>query len=119
MVQKLDIHGIHYKLDENLKKYITKKINKLEKYVSPEARESVHVEVYVNELKTSTGKQCECEVIFHLPKETLRVKDSTINMYAAVDIVEEKLKQSLKKIKDLHDMGKKERHALSRSHFQL
>lgn len=116
MVQKLDIHGVHFDLDENLKKYITRKINKLEKYISPDIRESIHVEVYVEETKTHREKQFECEVVWHLPKEVIRVREGTINMYAAVDIVEEKLKQALRKYKDLHHIGRKERHLLSRSH---
>jgi len=119
MVHKLEIHGVHFEVDDNLKKYVTKKINKLEKYVMPEIRDSLHVEVFMDEVKTHGDKQCECEVVFHLPKDTLRVKEGTMNMYAAVDIVEEKLKQALKKYKDLHDMARKERRLLSRTRSEV
>ena len=43
-----------------------------------------------------------CEAILHLPHETIMVKEATINMFAAVDIVEAKLKTQLKKYKDTH-----------------
>ena len=119
MVQKLDIHGVHTEIEDGLKKYITRKINKLEKYVAPKSRDSIHVEVYIEETRTHGDKQCECEVVFHLPKDNIRVREGTVNMYAAVDIVEEKLKQSLKRYKDLHDSGRKQRHLLSRSQQQV
>jgi len=119
MINKLEIHGIHYSVDENLQKYISRKINRLEKYVAVDARQSFHVEVFMQEIKARSGKQCECEIVVHLPKEILTVKDSTVNMYAAIDIVEEKLKQALKKYKNQHDNARKERHLLNRSHLEV
>jgi ribosomal subunit interface protein len=119
MIERLEIHGVHFTVDNNLKKYITKKVNKLEKYVTSEARESFRVEVFMEEVKSRGGKQCECEAVMHLPKEIIRVKDGTINMYAAIDIVEEKLRQALKRHKEQHDISKKERHLTSRSRSEV
>lgn len=113
MVHKLDIHGVHTTLDDGLKKYINKKINKLEKYVPPTFRQSLHVEVYIEESRTHGGKQCECEVVVHLPKEVIRIREGTVNTYAAVDIVEEKLKQALLRYKETHT-SKLQRHLSSR-----
>ncbi len=118
MVAKLDIHGVHFELDDNIKKYLTKKINRLERYVASENRASLHAEFYLKESKAKQGKLCECEAVLHLPKETIRIKETTINMYAAVDIVEEKLRQALKKYKDLHNRGRKVRHLLARVRFE-
>ncbi len=109
---KLDIHGVHVTVDESLKKYITKKINKLEKYVPMISRESFHVEVYLEEIKSREGKQCECEVVVYLPKEVIRIREGTMNMYAAVDIVEEKLNRALVRYKEIHSV--KLQHHLSR-----
>lgn len=119
MVEKMTINGVHYTVDDNLKKYITKKINRLEKYLIAEAKQSFRVEVFMEEVKTHSDKQCECEIVMHLPKEVFRVKDGTVNMYAAVDIVEEKLRQALKRYKDQHDVARKERHLLSRSSSEV
>ena len=119
MVYKLDIHGVHTDIDEGLKRYITKKINKLERYIPSRARESAHVEVYIEETKTHGDKQCECEVVYHLPKDIIRVREGTVNMYAAVDIVEAKLKQSLKRYKDMHNPGKKQRRLFNRSGLRV
>lgn len=119
MIEKLEIHGIHFTVDDNLKKYITKKVNKLEKYIIADAKESLRIEVFMEEVKTRNGKQCECEAVVHLPKEVIRIKDGTINMYAAIDIVEEKLRQALKRYKEQHNIGRRERHLLSRSNPEV
>jgi ribosome-associated translation inhibitor RaiA len=50
----------------------------------------------------------------HLPKDTLKVQETTMNMYAAVDIVEAKLKNQLKKYKDLHNSSRFRRHVIAR-----
>ncbi len=99
---KLEITGVHTELDTKIKKYVTTKINKLEKYMPRHARESAHAEVFLKEKKIRAKKECACEVVLHLPKETIRIEETTINMYAAVDIVEEKLKNQLKKYKETH-----------------
>lgn len=99
---KLEITGVHVDLDPKIKKYVRVKIDKLEKYLPKHARESAHAEVFLKERMIKAKKECACEVVLHLPKETLRIQETTINMYAAVDIVEAKLKNQLKKYKETH-----------------
>lgn len=102
MFTKMEVAGIHISLDEDLKKYVDKKIGRLDRFIPKHARESAHVEVKLREGKSKKNKQCTCEVILFLPNETITTKESTINMYAAIDIVETKLKNQLKKYKDKH-----------------
>lgn len=102
MIKKLEINGVHFDVDTKLKSYVTKKIGKLDRYIARHARESAHAEVFLKERNLKGKKDCACEVVLHLPKETINIKESTINMYAAVDIVEVKLKNQLKKYKDMH-----------------
>ena len=99
---KLEINGVHTELDAKIKKYVTTKITKLEKYLPKHARESAHAEVFLKEKKIKAKKECACEVVLHLPKGTIRIEETTMNMYAAVDIVEAKLKNQLKKYKETH-----------------
>lgn len=114
MVENISIKAIHFELDNNLEKYITKKINKLEKYVPSTSKKSFKAEIILQEEKAQTDNKCKCELLFYLPKETIIIKDSTMNMYAAIDIVEEKMKVSLCRYKELHDGSKKERHLIKR-----
>lgn len=102
MIRRVEISGIHTDVTKDLQKYITKKISRLDKYMSKASQESVHIEVKLKETKSKDNKKCTCEVVMHLPHENIAVHESTINMYAAIDIVEQKLKGQLKKYKDLH-----------------
>jgi putative sigma-54 modulation protein len=103
MFTKMEVAAIHTDLDEDLKKYINKKIGRMDRFVPKKARESAHVEIKLSETKPkSKQKQYTCEAVLFLPGETITTKETTINMYAAIDIVETKLKNQLKKYKDKH-----------------
>jgi ribosomal subunit interface protein len=74
----------------------------------------VHAEVKLKE-RNARGKQERiCEVIVHLPKEVITLTETTINIYAAIDIVEEKLKTRLRKYKQLHDAPRLRQRLLGR-----
>ncbi len=103
MIEKVEINSGHAHVDDDLRKYVNKKIGHLDKYLSKHAKVSAHAEVKLKESHAKDKKQCQCEVILHLPKDTLAVKESTINMYAAVDIVETKLKNQIRKYKETHE----------------
>lgn len=106
MIQKLEIQGVKMDVDAKLQAYVKKKIGRLDRFVSRHARESMHVQVFLKEQKKKSKKDNICEVIIKLPKETIAVKEATINMYAAVDIIETKLKNLLKKYKETHGHNK-------------
>ncbi len=102
MIKKLEISGVHTDIDEKLRKYTAKSVAKLERYIPRRARDSVRVEVKLSESKKQQNKKCTAEFIMYLPQETLTAKESTVNLFAAVDIVEAKLQGQLKKYKDTH-----------------
>lgn len=99
---KLAISSKKVTADAELLKYIDKKIGSLDKYLPKHATKSAHAELRLSETKAKDKKQCHVEVVLHLPGEVLTVKDSTMNMYAAIDIVEAKLKNQIVKYKDQH-----------------
>lgn len=102
MIQRLEISGVHMEVGDDLRKYIAKKIGKLDRFAPKASRESMHTEVRLKEARAKGKKECICEVVMHLPHETLTVKEGTVNMFAAVDIAETRLHHQLKKYKDLH-----------------
>lgn len=118
MIQKLEISGVHTKVDDDLQKYIEKKLGRLDRYVSRHMRQSLHLEVKLKEGKSKDKNQCTCEAVVYLPQEVLKVQETTINMYAAVDIVEDKLRVQLKKYKALHANPTLRRRALARLKHQ-
>lgn len=115
MIEKLEISAQHTTLSPELKKYVTKKIGKLDRYVSRHARKSIHAEVRLKESRAKNKQQFTCGVVLYLPHEVLDASETTVNMFAAIDIVETKLKVQLKKYKDTHtDNGKLHRRLVRR-----
>ena len=102
MIQSIAITGVKYDLDETTKKYVTRKIGRLDRFLPRHARKSVSAEVILKEVNRNNGNKYEAEVILYVPEKKLSAKDSTVNMLAAVDIVESKVGAQLRKYKELH-----------------
>jgi putative sigma-54 modulation protein len=100
MITSIEITGLNnYSLDDITKKYVTKKIGRLDRYLPRHARASVTAEVKLKEVDRQHGNKYEAEVILNVPDRIITAKDTTINMLAAVDIVEAKLVAQLRKYK--------------------
>lgn len=114
MISKLELSAQHTDLTPELKKYVNKKIGRLDRYIPKHARKTAHAEVKLKENKSKDKSQFTCSVTLYLPGEVLEASDTTINMFAAIDIVETKLKQQLKKFKELHSEAKSYRQIFAR-----
>ena len=99
MIEAIDITGVKYELDDTTKKYVVKKIGRLDRYLPRHARKSASAEVKLKEVNRNHGNKYEAEVILNVPDKILTAKDSTVNVLAAVDIVEAKLVAQLRKYK--------------------
>jgi ribosomal subunit interface protein len=113
MLKKFEIQAIHFNIDDDLQKHVTKKIGGLDRYVLRRSRESAHAEVFLKENTAKGDSHYTCEVTFFLPHETIVVKESAKNIYTAVDMVENRIKQKLQTYKDKHD-GRLRRHLVAR-----
>jgi ribosomal subunit interface protein len=114
---RTEISGVHAPVDDKLKRYIRHKIGGLDRYVPRRARRSSHVEIRLKEVATkgdSTRNHCTCDVVLHVPHDVIAVSETTVNMYAAVDIVEEKLKHRLRKYKETHSPAKLRQRVINR-----
>jgi len=102
MIKHIDIAAAQkdYKVDKDLEKYIQKKIGRLDKHMKRKNRDTARADVKVKESTGKGGKKCSVEVNLYTPDFKLNAGESTINMYAAVDIVENKLQNQLKKHKE-------------------
>lgn len=99
-MSSVSITGEKYEIDDVTRRYVMKKLSRLEKYLPRHARKSASAEVKLRQINEAHGNKYEAEVIFHVPDKMLMAKDSTMNMLAAVDIVEAKLATQLHKYKD-------------------
>jgi putative sigma-54 modulation protein len=99
MIAAIDITGVKYELDDVTKKYVTKKIGRLDRYLPKHARKSATASVKIKQVNRDYGNKYEAEVILSVPDKVLTAKDSTVNALAALDIVEAKLVTQLRKYK--------------------
>lgn len=102
MIKHIDITAAqkNYRIDSDIAKYIQKKVGKLDRHLKRRDREGVRADVKLQESTGKGGKKCTAEVILHLPTVQLTAKESTMNMFAAIDIVEAKLQNQLKRHKE-------------------
>ena len=97
---KLKIDGVHFELDKATKRYVRRKLGRLDRYIPRPARQPAHGEVALIQNNSQPNQRFTCEVKMILPKETLVARESTVvSMHTAIDGVEEKLKSQLLKYK--------------------
>ena len=99
MIQNINITGLKYELTDTTKKYVEKKIGSLDKYLPKHAKKSVTADVKISQIDNPGGNKYEVEVILNVPDKVITAKDSTMNVLAAIDIVEAKLNGQLRKYK--------------------
>ncbi len=112
---EFEVSGRNCQLDDKLRDYVDEKLGGLEKYVPRIARDSLHGTVVLED--DPSGREDNryvCEAVLTLKGEQLVSREGTLNMYAAIDIVEAKLKAQLVKYKEKHAHGPQRAHMLGR-----
>jgi len=100
MITSIDITGIQYNVSDKTQKYVMEKVGKLDRFVPMHARKSMAADVKLRQVDQAHGNKYEAEVILQVPDKVITAKDTTLNMMAAIDIVEAKLVAQLRKYKD-------------------
>jgi putative sigma-54 modulation protein len=114
MLKKFEISGVHTEVNDQLRKYITKKLGKIDRYLPKPARASAHMEVRLKESRVDGKMLSTCDVTLRLPRGTITMKESNLNMYASVDIIQAKLKQQIERYKESRTDGKRQRRLFAR-----
>jgi len=113
MIASIDITGVKYNAGDQVQKYVMRKIAKLDRYLPRHARKSVTADVKLKQVNRDHGNKYEAEIIITVPDKRLTAKDSTVNMFAAIDIVEAKLINQMRKYKQASVTHVGNRRALS------
>lgn len=100
MINNIEITGVRFELNDQVKQYAAKKIGSLDKYLADNERDAAQAHVVLSEEDGQRNDRFSCDVKLEIPGDTLTAQEATINMYAAIDIVEEKLRSQLEKRKD-------------------
>lgn len=89
-----NIRGENIEVTPAIREYVEKKIAKLERYFT----ETPNANVNVN-LKVYNDKQAKVEVTIPMPQLVLRAEETHHDMYAAVDLITDKLERQIRKHK--------------------
>lgn len=114
MLKFSDITGVKYSVDDQTRKYVEKRLGRLDRYLPRHARKTAQIEVKLKQIDKSHGNKYEVDATLSIPEKTLRATDQAGNMLAAVDIVEAKLKGQIRRYRteSIPHLGK--RRVLSR-----
>lgn len=89
-----NIRGENIEVTPAIREYVEKKISKLERYFS----ETPDAKVNVN-LKTYNDKTSKVEVTIPMSQLLLRAEEDHMDMYAAIDLISDKLERQIRKHK--------------------
>lgn len=95
MISQIKVVGIAYEVDDATRKYATKRIGRLDHYLPRHARKSASVEIKLEQVNHNHGNKYQAEVLFSIPNSLITAKESTSNVFAAIDIVEAKIRKQL------------------------
>ena len=103
---KLEIVGRHFDVDDKVREYLSEKIASLDKYAPREHRDFTGQVILEEDASGREGNRFVCEVNLEPDGTTLHAKEGTVNIYAAIDICEAKLKAQLAKYKAKHSVDR-------------
>ena len=100
MIEKIDISGSNYKVEDAFRKYAIKRIGKLDRYLPKENKKDVVAKIVVSEVDRDHGNKYEISVAMDIPGgKVIAAKDECSNVYAGIDILEAKLMGQIRRYK--------------------
>ncbi|MDY0393229.1 ribosome hibernation-promoting factor, HPF/YfiA family [Virgibacillus halophilus] len=90
---KFNIRGENIEVTGSMRDYVEKKISKLERYFDAPLTSEVHVNLSVY------NDEQRIEVTIPMTNLLLRAEDQNLDMYAAIDLVVDKLERQIRKYK--------------------
>lgn len=103
-----NIRGENVEVTPAIREHVEKKIDKLERYFT----ESTNATAHVN-LKVYSDKQTKVEVTIPMKNLTLRAEERHNDMYAAVDLIIDKLERQIRKYKTRVNRKSREREGVA------
>ena len=101
MIEKIEVTGNNgYKVEDGFRKYVEKRIGKLDRYLPRGSKKDVVVKMIVTEIGKSKGDKYEISVAMDIPGgKVVAAKDGCSNVFAGVDLVEAKLTGQIRRYK--------------------
>ena len=100
MIEKIEISGDGTKTDEPFKKYVEKRLGKLDKYLPRRSKKDVVMKVSVAEVSKNKSEKYEISATMEITGgKVITAKDECSNIFAGVDLVEAKLTGQIRRYK--------------------
>ena len=100
MIEKIEMSGNGYKIDEPFKKYVEKRLGKLDRYLPRGSKKDVVMKVAVTEIGKNKREKYDISVTMEIPGgKVIAAKDECSNVFAGVDLVEAKLTGQIRRYK--------------------
>ncbi|MBQ3325818.1 ribosome-associated translation inhibitor RaiA [Candidatus Saccharibacteria bacterium] len=100
MIEKIEISGNKYKVEESFRKYAEKRIGKLDRYLPRGNKKDVIAKIVVTEVDKAHGNKYEISAAMEIPGgKVLAAKDESSNVFAGIDIIEAKLMGQIRRFK--------------------
>ena len=99
MIDKIEINGNSYKVEEPLRRYAKKRLSKLDRYLPRGFKKNVSIKVNVSEIGKKNEKY-EISAALDIPGgKMIAAKDECSNVFAGMDLVEAKLLGQIRRYK--------------------
>ncbi|MBR2710600.1 ribosome-associated translation inhibitor RaiA [Candidatus Saccharibacteria bacterium] len=100
MIEKIEITGNDFRVEEGFRKYTEKRIGKLDRYLPKGSKKDVVAKVIVSEIGKNKGDKYEISAAMEIPGgKVLAARDECSNVFAGVDLVEAKLTGQIRRYK--------------------
>ncbi len=100
MIEKIEITGNKYKVEDSFRKYVQKRIGKLDRYLPRGNKKDVIAKIVVTQIDKEHGNKYEISAAMEIPGgKVLATKDESFNVFAGVDIIEAKLLAQIRRFK--------------------
>ena len=100
MIEKIEISGKGYKIDEPFKKYVGKRLGKLDRYLPRGTKKDVVMKIIVTGVGKTKGEKYDIAATMDIPGgKVIAAKDECSNVFAGVDLVEAKLTGQIRRYK--------------------
>ncbi len=100
MINKIEVRGDGYKVEEPLKKYVEKRIGKLDRYLPRGSKKDIVAKVVVSEIGKNKSEKYNISAAMELVGgKVIAARDECSNVFAGVDLVEAKLLGQIRRYK--------------------
>lgn len=102
MIEKIEVSGKGYKVEDSFRKYVEKRLAKLDRYLPRKTKKGVAIKVMVTEIGKGKNKSEKFEIsaAMEIPGgKLLAARDECSNVFAGVDLVEAKLTGQIRRYK--------------------